>query len=60
MVASGFHRDGFSYVGTFCVERGNISGGDTRPRDFITGEKKADLMLEPGSPLAFDDCSSEH
>jgi hypothetical protein len=56
----GFHQDDFLYVGIFCVERGNISGGVTRLKDFKTGEWTADLMLKPGSLLTFDDCSSEH
>jgi hypothetical protein len=47
----GFHQDNFLYVGIFCVERGNISGGVTSLRDFKTGEWKADTVMVCDPPI---------
>lgn len=51
----GIHEDGFDYVGIFCADRYNVSGGETclyRPGE---AEPLYCHMLEPGELLVFDD-----
>lgn len=59
-VPEGKHRDGFEYVGIFCVARCHIVGGATQL--FATEEASPviETPLEPGALLVFDDRAFMH
>jgi hypothetical protein len=59
-VPEGVHRDGYAFVGIYCVERKNVSGGIT----FLYQERKSkpclSIVLQPTTFLIFDDQAFLH
>lgn len=51
----GIHVDGFDLVGIFCVDRCDITGGETYLYESRDGEPVYCTTLEPGDLLVFDD-----
>lgn len=51
----GIHVDGFDLVGIFCVDRSDITGGETYLYESRDDEPVYCTTLEPGDLLVFDD-----
>ncbi len=51
----GIHIDGFDLVGIFCVDRSEITGGETYLYESRDGEPIYCTTLEPGDLLVFND-----
>ena len=56
----GWHQDGTTYIGMFCVQRENVAGGSSQ-LSFDKGENKVfDHILQPGELLILDDRTYWH
>ena len=51
----GIHKDGFDFVGIFCINRDGVSGGETRLYRDKEGQAIFDKVLQPGEGVVVND-----